>query len=187
MYSNELVLYAIYENIVYFFYFQSNILFSVESNFDGYENHISCKLVNSSEYVCTLTQNNQIKIFIFIFNYITDLTKGITCIKNLDINAYSDHDLSVLNDIPEINEKKILCARKKNTNKIDCIMVKITIEEEDDSSPESIIHYHSSVENNNLNEYYEFLSFQMDNCYFTGFYGEYLFCCGRESKIPCSD
>ena len=186
MYSDELVLYAIYENIVYFFYFQSNILFSVESNFDGYENHISCKLVNSSEYVCTLTQNNQIKIFIFIFNYITDLTKGITCIKNLDINAYSDHDLSVLNDIPEINEKKILCARKKNTNKIDCIMVKITIEEEDDSSPESIIHYHSSVENNNLNEYYEFLSFQMDNCYFTGFYGEYLFCCGRESKIPCS-
>ena len=85
MYSNELVLYAIYENIVYFFYFQSNILFSVESNFDGYENHISCKLVNSSEYVCTLTQNNQIKIFIFIFNYITDLTKGIIRIGGTDI------------------------------------------------------------------------------------------------------
>ena len=94
--------------------------------------------------------------------------------------------MSVLNDIPEINEKKYYAQEKKNTNKIDCIMVKITIEEEDDSSPESIIHYHSSVENNNLNEYYEFLSFQMDNCYFTGFYGEYLFCCGRESKIPCS-
>ena len=182
--NDESILYAIFQNVVYFYYFKRNLLYPANTDFTGYENHISCKLVDSSEYVCALTKDNQVKILFFILRYISASENEIACINILDINDYSNHDFAVLNDIPRTNEKKILCARKKDTNKIECIKIQITIEE-DSSSSESFIPYSSSVETFSLNSYYEYLSFQIDNCYFTGFYEEYLFCCGRADRILC--
>ena len=184
---DELVLFDVFYDNVYFYFLRLNDYFGAfNHDFNGIENHISCVLIDSAEYACVFRQNDAIQLGTFIFQYKSESEiKEIICNQIFNISTEPIHDFAVLKDISDNRRKKILCIREKNTFLIKCNYSEISIQEIEDNSLEPSIQYHSSINNIELNEYYESLSFNMDNCYFTGFYQEYLFCCGEINKITC--
>ena len=187
---NEIVLYDTYDNrIVYFYFFNEDIYYDAYNyNFNSIEKHISCILVNTSEYACEYRQNNILQLGTFIFQYKNE-SGHKEIISNYRTNLSEDinHDFAVIKDNSENNREKIICIREKNDNNyfVFCHTLTITIQEIINDLPESSIEYNTSSEFKNLTDYYEWLSFNMDNCYFTGFYKEYLFCCGKSNIITC--
>ena len=149
-------------------------------NIGDIEEHISCKILESSLYICSFSINNQIKLGIFEFGYKKIFNNyKFEKILEQNIDLFSTHNHAILNDIPEKYDK-ILCAKNKNSNWIECCYI---------ITPNldwlNIILNRPSFQVGKLNYYYESLSFKIDNCYFTGFYSEYLFCCGEENYINC--
>ena len=182
-YDGEIIIYLKIENSIIFFYIKMNS--KIQVNINNIEDHISCKFVDSSKYVCSFIRENKVQIGVLIYKYEdgSKSSKELSCNSKTDITRFSNHNNAVLYDIEQTTEKKILCAKNKDTNLIECCFIEINIEYQTKGS--SSITYSSSVTISNLNGYYESLSFKMDNCYFIGFYNEYLFCCGEENFITC--
>ena len=181
-YDNEIIIYAKIGNTLYFFYIKSYSNYQLSIN--NIEDHISCRYVDSSKYACSFIQNNKVQIGVVLYKYQDNskTNEELSLNSNNDITRFSNHDNVVLNDIEEKDEKKILCAKNKDNNLIECCFVEINIKH---NLKGSTVTYSSSVSTSDLNGYYESLAFKMDNCYFTGFYNEYLFCCGGENFITC--
>ena len=187
MNSSEIVLYDTLPDKFYFYFFEEDEYYEVNNhNFNNIENHISCVFIDSAEYACVFRQNDIIQLGTFIFQYKNESGyKEIICNNIFNISSDPNHDFAVIKDISDNFGKKILCIREKNTYLIKCNFCEITILKQENEFAEPSMHYYSLISNTELNRYYESLSFNMDNCYFTGFYQEYLFCCGEKNKITC--
>ena len=174
---NEIVLYAYFEEKLYFYYFTLKKFFSFIITMD---NHISCILVTSAVYACAYTKENAIYIGIFSLCYQNKDDEDNNYIFN-DINKINDfsiHDFAILTEVTTDTENlKILCARNKDTKLFSCKELKIKVDNINikcDKAPNTP----NLEESHNLNIYLPTLSFHVDNCYFTGFHSEYLYCCG---------
>ena len=180
--KDEIIFYFKNENNIYFYYIEENLNYSFSIGI--IDNHIFCKLVDSAKYVCSFIINNIVKIGVIIYKYKVDSysSKEISCNSLTNITRFSNHDIAVLIDLSETNNKKILCTRSKISNLIECCFIEIQINYYIQGN---LVVYYSSIEINNINKYYGSLSFKMDKCYFIGFFAEYLLCCGEENVINC--
>ena len=131
----------------------------------------------NSRYVCAFSIDKKIKVInlMHIYNGIND--------KNLEIRntkvmqKFTNHEDAIFYDTENSNIK-ILCAKKKDINEVECIGLCIF-------SLFSRINF-DILEYNILNRYQTSFSYQEDNCNFTNFNNEYLLCCGKNNYIFCS-
>ena len=147
----------------------------IDIDFQNSDEYISCKSYNGNVYICSFSQDGIINIKILEYLQENPLEEKVT--KEIKIGRFQNHDNAILYDTNLYN-KKIICARKKKSNEIECASFEIYLNNNiKDNFYEILIDY-----NINYTVYY---SYEKDNCNFTEFNEEYLLCCGSIDFIKC--
>ena len=177
--EDEIIIYGKTEQFINFYFVTENNIYSLE--FGDIDWQISCKLIKNAIFVCAYIQNNQIKLKLFMYIYLDNTNKaerGLKILGNETIGPFSNHDSVILYSTSD-NKYKILCAREKSTNNIECLAIRFVID--NSSSPSTFqITIHNLT--NNYEAKYSFLE---NNCDFIKYNSEYILCCGGTDKIIC--
>ena len=164
---NNIIIYGKKNKKICFYYIYSKkLLCSDLENIDGY---ISCKLFKEDCFICIYSTDTQIKISI-LSNKNEEII--MTDTYNMDY-IFEEYDNLIYYDI-DFQSSRIICGRKKNNGKIKCIA-----EDSLDESQETESDTNSPY---NINAIF---SFEENNCNYTKFNSEYLFCCGKTGIINC--
>lgn len=178
--SNEIIFYGKNGQNVLFYYKNEENIYSVY--FGDIDEQISCKLLKEAIYVCTFSENSQIKIKFLVKVYSEDLnieSKTLKEIETKDIYNFTNHDNPIFYNTSN-NNYKILCARKKDITKIECLAIEFDVTYSYNSP--SIF---SNIFHEIINEYQTSFSFNEDHCNFTKYDSEYLICCTNSNSIVC--
>ena len=180
---NEVILYRKTGQNIYFYYIKEKVGYTV--HFGNIDEHISCKNIIRAIYICAFSENNQVKLKVLAKVYLEDgqEEKELRDIGDIIINEFNNHDSAALFDTKNENYK-ILCAREKISNNIECKAIESTIS----NSVQAIgqISLSSDINYYELNNEYEAtFSFNENNCNFTKYEDEYLICCGITNSIVC--
>ena len=139
---------------------------------------ISCKLLEDDCFICTYSQENQVKLsilcninneIILLHTYNDSITK-----------TYLDMNTSILYDT-NISEFKIICGiiNNDNSNCIKCIAANITFHHKDKEIIANIINFY------NISDINTDFSFNNNSCNYAIFNSEYLICCIDNDLINC--
>ena len=101
---------------------------------------------------------------------------GIWRYEEKDMNEFSNYKKAIFSDTIDIN-CKILCGLNDD-NDIKCKQIYVIIKQVN-------LIFSPTITIVSISDYYDYLSFNIGNCYLTGFYSEYLFCCTSTNKITC--
>ena len=113
--KNEIIIYGIVSKKIIFFYYTSenrDTASSFSGNFEIKE--LSCKLIESSCYMCIYIKDDSIYITIITFTYSGSSSyKGIKINKTEEINGFQGYKNIIIYDTND-SEYKIICAQKDN-------------------------------------------------------------------------
>ena len=97
-----------------------------------------------------------------------------------EVTSFNGYQNTILYDTSNLSYK-ILCAKSKDNNNIECLAININIQYTILFSQPTINVDFINLNNNN----YLYFSYIEDNCNFTTFNNEYLICCGKNDIISC--
>ena len=181
--QNEIVLYGkTIQNIIYFYFISEDNQKNPNvftASFGMIEGTINCKLIKENVFICVCYEAPKFKLKILAHVYTGINAKGLVNEDSIDVPGFSNHDNPILYDTSN-SYYKILCAREKTNNNIECISLYIEAEYSISSSYSSISFY--NILNNNYQAIY---SYKEDSCNYTVIDSEYLICCGGTDKIMC--
>ena len=212
--NTDIIIYGKINNELCFYYIDSNSntylnQFSCTS-FETPIEHISCKLLNKTYYICAYSFNYTVQIKIFSFNNLDeDKEAGIIYVNedlgtikanivdeviNLNFSNedserensnFKNHDYIILYDT-NIQTVKILCARNIYNSEIECSRIDISFPNPIDPFSKEFDIDFTKFNNTDTNSFYITFSYNEDNCNYTLFNNsEYLICCGKTNIIIC--
>ena len=177
--QNEIIIYGKQGEKISFNYTKKKEYYS--TNVEGIGNVISCKMIESSRYICAYFVGNNIVLSTIAHVYTENNKKGFKTIQTIKINRDPYYDNLILYDTNS-EKYKILCASKRADATINCFGIRAKAEYDSDGKnfdkkleKRDIINppgYHASL-------------YKTHNCYFTEFNLEFLLCCGSSNKIHC--
>ena len=172
-YYNEIIIYGQKGGTIYFYYLLDDKYVTFSTSYSSGK-LISCKLCRGSIYICIFSINDDIEISIFLFSESRQMIR----FSPETLNIFIGYENAIIYDTSNY-DYKIICAKKKVNNNIECIAIYIDL----------ITSYWSGHYDYNiiqLNNDTQFLfSYQEDNCNFTIYNSEYLLCCGKKDFIFC--
>ena len=174
--ETKIILYGEKNNKIYFKLLPSgkSLDISIGTN-DGY---FSCKFLTKRVYFCAYSKNN-----ILYLKYFT-LFFGGNEKTEMNTKSFSDfivHDNIILYDTSK-NKIKILCTKSIDNSEIECTMLEISYDINDEDEITSVETKFIDIKKE---EYKMKPSYEVDNCNYTMFNSEYLICCGKEDIIIC--
>ena len=160
--SNEIIIYGISGKYIVFYSLKENKYYTI--SIGNIDELISCKLLKDSIYVFIYSINNNIMISIL----------ALICplLGNKEIKSLYSTSKSYY---------KILCAKSKNINSIECLAIYIDVTYMRFLSQPSMDVQLIKLNNN----YHLYFSYLEDNCNFTTYNSEYLICCGKKDIASC--
>ena len=183
--QNEVIIYGKKDSNYIMFSFITRKYSGSFSVYTGIEDHISCKSLENSEYLCAVIYNEMAYFYIIV--YVTQLSiiadicelSKINTVKLEKFNSHTQIEMYNTNT----NNMKIVCAKNKSNMNIECLSIKTSIVES-----KSVIKYTYSIESFTYGAI--FLSYPSDSsgnndCKFTTFSSETIFCCGGTNLIKC--
>ena len=180
VWSNEVIIYGIKNQKIFFHYLRERLDFNV--TIGDVDEQFSCKLVKEAMNICAFSKNGQVILKFFVYIYIkiasNNKVKGMEEKYSKDVNEFNNHENVILYDTSD-SDYKILCAKRKDNNNIDCKAVSLNIE---------YSHSTSNFEINILeinNQYETSFSSNLDSCNFILYKSEYVICCGKINVIEC--
>ena len=147
-------------------------------NFEDSDDFVSCKSYKEDIYICAFSQNRGVNLKFLIHNYGMDEDKEIKVSEIIKLEEFTDYDSAILYDT-NIEDKKILCAKYKGYNTINCVAFQIDISLQNGKKE---ITSFKKDDKFNFKGYY---SYEKGNCNYTEFNEEYLLCCGDIDFIKC--
>ena len=185
--KNEIIIYGkASANSILFSYIlnQNSDSFSINTE-NEIEEQISCKSFQSAEYICALVYSKT--IYLYIVAYVTTIpfivdTCKLEIIETFKVTLLNNHTQVTLYDTT-INSYKMICAKNLNNNNIECIYIQIIIEETQGITWKYSIGDRGST---NIILSYATDSSSNENCVFTSFASETIFCCGGTNLIKCA-
>ena len=182
--KNEIIIYGKRNanSIIFSFILNEN---SDSFNVQAIEDQISCKSLQSAEYVCAAIYNQMVYLYIIVYvtylQLVVDKCK-LNLIKTFQVEPLNTHTQVTLYDT-NINSYKMICAKNLNNNNIECIYGQFIIEES------KILTWKYSIDAVYVTN--KVLSIPTDpssndNCIFTSFNSEMIFCCGGTNLIKCA-
>ena len=175
---NEVIIYGKQGDNLYFKYIEDNKTYTLEIN--NIKDIISCKLIDSSRYVCAYFINNAIKVDILTLNYNPLSGTSLSIQNTIQLNGFADFDNLILYDVVNYASYKLLCASKKEPKWTICTGIYVSCE-----YSYSFSTYTTELRNEELEESYPVSLSQNHECYITGFNSEFLLCCGDINIINC--
>ena len=179
--QEEIVLYGKSGQYIDFYYKTEDVVYSVY--FGDIEENISCKSIKEAIYICAFSSSNQIKLKFFVKIYKERTIQGRKEIKDLgdrEVSAFSNHDMPIFYNTSD-SQYKILCAREKTNNNIECITIEFDATYNSATSSFTLnLNFYEII-----NEYQTTFSYNEDNCNLTSYNSEYLICCGVTGAILC--
>ena len=148
------------------------------------EDKIECKLIYSRTYICAIVQGNQVKICFFGY-----IKKGNACEMNnvyeRKIEQMSQHTYVELYEFSQSNY--FLCAKNKKTNDIECLSIwlmdYLNLCQE---QTQLDMQFRNYLQISNILSRIQTSSANEQDCAFSFFPDELLFCCGDNDFIQCS-
>ena len=177
----ETIFFGKVEQYVYFYFRLDKKVFSI--NFGNVDEQISCKEIKPGILVCSFSENGLVKLKILSYVYSENSNKNSQTLKeiyNEEFIQYSNHDNSILYDTSD-PEYKILCAREKVLNIIQCYLINFEATYDTYTPPSSFNIYINSIQN----EYQTTFSNKENYCNITKYDTEYLICCQKSTYIIC--
>ena len=178
--KDEIILYGKSENNTFFYFTEAKKKYSI--NFGNIDGQISCKRIKSSYYICAFSVDKKVNINILVYKYSSANIKDLEIAKTKLINNFNYHENIILYDTSN-SYYKILCAKRIDSNSIECIAIYVSISSSIFFSIKKInikVYVYDI-----LNDYQASFSYKEDNCNFTIFNNEYLLCCGKNDYIMC--
>lgn len=177
----ETIFFGKVEQYVYFYFRLDEKVFSI--NFGNVDEQISCKEIKPGILVCSFSENGLVKLKILSYVYSENSNMNSQTLKeiyNEEFIQYSNHDNSILYDTSD-PEYKILCAREKVLNIIQCYLINFEATYDTYTPPSSFNIYINSIQN----EYHRTFSNKENYCNITKYDTEYLICCQKSTYIIC--
>jgi hypothetical protein len=174
--NNEIIIYGIKDNNIYFYYILENKGYQINNN---KVEELYCKLLQSDCYMCVYTLSNKIYINIISHQYKkinNKIVKDLAVIGEKTFSQFDYYHKPILYDT-ENDNKKLLCAIKDD---ILCHILKIDVDFHIVG-----LYFSYTINIENIYSYSATLLMNKDNCYFIEFNSEYLFCCANKDKILC--
>ena len=176
--NNEIILYGINNNIIYFYYTEAEISYDI--SFEYEINSLSCKLIQSVFYLCAFNQNKDVYVIILGYFYQSHQVKKL--VKHSDkklVSEVSYYDNIFLYDT---NKKyyKALCVTINENYDVKCKIIYFDVSYDYHGD-----YFKNTIEFKDLSYYQNKFSINEDHCYLTGFYSEILLCCGEQDRISC--
>lgn len=176
--SNETIIYGKSGNNIVFYVLSENKYYTISMG--NIDELYSCKLLKDAIYVCIYSNNNNIKIIILAFICPLLGNKEIKLLYSKDASSFNGYQNSILYDTSK-SYYKILCAKPKYINSIECLAIYIDVTYKLLLTQPSI-----DVQLIKLNNNYRlYFSYNENNCNFTTYNSEYLICCGQMDIISC--
>ena len=164
--SGQLIFLSLSQNNHYGFYSEGLV-----------DEKISCKFIENENFICSGLFSNKIKI-IFTKYSINTSNKYFNLINTIPLDDGPTQYIStILYDTPISTTLKILCKQKNDKKIIFCSFINVTIS---DSGSGNIEYLRNQI---NIEPFEQELS--ENDCSFSEFIGEYLFCCGIKDHILC--
>ena len=152
------------------------------------EDKIECKWIDWRTYICAIVQGYKVKIC-FVGYIKKDSVCGMNNVYERAIEQMSQHTYVELYDFFPIY---LLCAKNKDTNDIECLILQILSESEDlnlnlcQEPTELDKQFSSILQINNILFKIPTSSPNEQDCALSFFADESLFCCGDNDFIQCS-
>ena len=186
--KNEVIIYGRYSeqnnnnNYLSFTFLKQQKSYNIRIN-GILEDKIECKLILRKIYICAIVQGNQVKIC--FFGYIKkDGVCGMNNVYERTIQQMSQHTYVELYE--PFPSNYFLCAKNKNTNNIECLSIRY------DEIDLIELNLCQNVQFSNYLQITDILfriqtsSANEQDCAFSFFADELLFCCGDNDFIQCS-
>ena len=169
---------------------------------NDFEDIFSCKRIVSSAYLCAFISGNKVKVIGYAYQTINPRSE-VNCtmkeIMNKDISLMNAHTQIRMFDT-DIETEKVICAKNKDTFKMECLKITIEFNEELETQEEVTDETENVIKIIKTNKYslnlvYEnkiTFSFEVgslidERCIFKkSIEREYLFCCGGEDSVSCA-
>ena len=167
----EIIVYGKKSESIYFYYNKKQKEYDEDFGVQGDE--LTCKLINNIDYFCLYINSNEIKSRIIKLGNSPKLD-----LYNKDIFRLSGSENSdniIFFDTENII-KKIFCFRSKKYNRNECYRVDLEL-----NSAGDYIDFQRPA----IGIYFD-IPIKKNNCAFTWFYSEYLFCCVGDNIISCN-
>ena len=185
---NEVILYGKSSKKFFFLFMNNGNFFQVPIN-NEFEDKISCKRIETAYYLCGIIIENKAKALIIKY---LNLHEGCSMTifpnqqpNNLD-NKLSYHKNIEIYDTPINENRKMICAIKRDANIIECLFL----------TARSKCSLNMDIFNLEYQDYYENISNTItplqsgfvNDCVLTNkiFKNESLFCCGGTDSIECA-
>ena len=170
--ANEIILYGIKEKSIIFYYIEEEQTYEVVLN--SKINTISCKLRDSTFYLCAIDQNDKLYLITLAHIYSDNNIKGLIQKKLIEIpiNNTSYNNKAFFYDSQK-DHYKLVCSVNKDNYDVSCIIINIGTSLDSDANFKEFDYYISKF---SVNE---------DNCYLAEFNSEFLLCCGMINQISC--
>ena len=177
--NNEIIIYGKSGNKKIFFYVLSEDEYYYIS-IGNIDDLISCKLLKGSIYICIYSIDSNIMIAILALTCPVILFGSVELklLYTNEVTDFSGYQNHILYDTSK-SYYKILCAKSKDTNNIECMAININILYRLFLTQPSIELKLIKLNNN----YHAYFSYIEDNCNYTKYNSEYLICCGKNATI----
>ena len=186
--GTEVIIYGRYsdqdKNYLSFTFLKQKKSYNIE--IDGtLEDKIECKLIYSRTYICAIVHGNKVKIY--FFGYIKkDNACEMNNVYESTIEKMSQHTYVELYDLDSLY---FLCAKNKKTNDIECLYIMLLESENLNlcQQPTTLDeHFRKTLQISDIFFSIPTSSANEQDCAFSPFANELLFCCGDNDFIQCS-
>jgi len=129
IYKDDIIIYGKNDEKIFFASIQNKKALGKIEISNDLEDQMSCKMIISAEYLCSLVYNQKVYLYAFVLATKTHLTHDnciIKLINSVQIDKMETHTQVELYDT-EINNKKILCSKNINNLNIECVYVSCEI------------------------------------------------------------
>ena len=187
IYKNEIIIYGKSSLYITFSFILNQASDKILINFNM-DDQISCKLLLNAEYICAFIYSKKVYLYTFAYVIKTQILSNkceLMKIGNIEVNIMNTHTKVTLYDTTE-NQIKILCAKNINNNKIECIYVSCDVEEKIGLLSLKIEYTSKFTIGTKIILSFPLESTNNEDCIFTKFGSEYIFCCGGNNLIKCA-
>ena len=186
--ENEIIIYGKANTKYIYFSFilkNKNYQINIDCNF---EDKLICKMDMNSIYICALSCNGKVYIYISVLKASSVILSSDCYIESTyaTIPIFTTHTEVKLLDTSQ-SIYKILCAKNINNLKIECIIIKYTVTESNILLPTPHIEHEAKITyDSNILLSIPIESSTNGDCYLNGFNSELLLCCGGANLIRCA-
>ena len=165
-----------------FSFIKKEVAYSFQVGNTNIEDKMSCKKIESGQYLCSIVYGYIVHIYLFSHLSISSSKCQLKISLHSELNLFNRHTTAEIYDT-NIITNKIICAKNLNTFEIECLELNITItklngvnscsQTQEISTSDIIINFPTG-------------SSSREGCIYKHFASEKLLCCGGTNAIKCS-